>query len=71
VALVREETGTSAWWAFRTGPSSFGIFDVFPDEPARAAHIAGKLAKALFAKAPELLAGQPTIGKADILAEKL
>lgn len=70
-ALVREETGTTAWFAIRMGPSTFGVFDAFPDESARQAHLSGKVAAALMAKAPELLAEQPVIQKVDVLADKL
>ena len=70
-ALVREEPGTTAWFAIRMGPSTFGIFDAFPDESARQAHLTGKVAAALMAKAPELLAEPPTIQKVDVLADKL
>ncbi len=31
-ALVEDEQATTAWFAIRLGPSSFGIFDVFPDD---------------------------------------
>jgi quinol monooxygenase YgiN len=70
-ALVRQEPNTRAWFAFRMGPSSFGIFDAFPDAAARQAHLDGRLAAALMAKAPDLLAGAPSIRPVDILAEKL
>ncbi len=53
------------------GPSTFGIFDAFPDEAGRQAHLSGQVAAALMAKAPELLAQPPSIEKADILASKL
>ena len=33
--LVEEEPATVAWFAIRLGPSSFGIFDVFPDDAGR------------------------------------
>jgi quinol monooxygenase YgiN len=68
--LVLEEAGTSTWFAFQTGPSSFGIFDTFADEQGRKAHLTGELAKALFARAPELFVGEPRICMADILATK-
>jgi quinol monooxygenase YgiN len=68
--LVLEEAGTSTWFAFQTGPSSFGIFDTFADETGRDAHLMGAVAKALFAKAPELFAGEPQIRMADLLATK-
>jgi quinol monooxygenase YgiN len=71
-AIVRnEEPRTRAWWAFRMGPSSFGIFDVFPDNAARQAHLDGRLAAILMAKAPDLLASAPVIRQPDVLAEKL
>ena len=69
--LVEAETGTTAWFAFKIGPATFGIFDTFRDEEGRGAHINGEVAKALFAKAEELFATPPQIQTADILAEKL
>ena len=39
--LAQQEEATTAWFAIRMGPSTFGIFDVFPDEPGRDAHLAG------------------------------
>ena len=69
--IVQEEPATIAWFAIRIGPSKFGIFDAFPDEKGRQAHLAGRLAAALMAKAPELLAGTPSIEKMDVLAVKL
>lgn len=37
LAIVQEEAATTAWFALRMGPSSFGIFDAFPDEAGREA----------------------------------
>jgi quinol monooxygenase YgiN len=51
--------------------SNFGIFDVFHDEAGRDAHLAGEVAKALMAKAPELFSQPPKIEKVDVLASKL
>ncbi|BDG04099.1 putative quinol monooxygenase [Anaeromyxobacter oryzae] len=68
---VEAEPRTEAWFAVRLGPSSFAIFDAFPDESGRQAHLAGRVAAALLAKAPDLLARPPDIGKADVLAAKL
>jgi quinol monooxygenase YgiN len=70
-SMVLEEPQTKAWFAIRMGPSTFGIFDVFEDEAGRQAHLTGKIAEALVAKAPELLAQAPKIEKIDILASKL
>jgi len=71
LALVNQEPGTTAWFAIRLGPSTFGIFDVFQDEKGRQAHLSGEVAKALMAKASELFAKPPAIEKADVLAAKL
>src|SRR3954464_10871553 len=69
--LVQEEPATVAWFGIRLGPSTFGIFDVFPDEAGRQAHLSGKVAATLMEKAPELFEQPPTIEKIDILADKL
>ncbi len=37
----------------------------------RNAHLGGKVAEALFAKAPDLMTSEPTVEKIDIIAEKL
>ncbi len=69
--LVDSEPATTAWFATRMGTSTFGIFDVFPDEDGRNAHLAGKVAEALMANASELLASPPDIRKLDVIASKL
>jgi quinol monooxygenase YgiN len=69
--LVDEEPATTAWFAVRMGPTRFGIFDVFPDDSGRQAHLNGKVAAALMAQAPELFASPPQIGSYDVLASKL
>ncbi|MBA3937546.1 MAG: antibiotic biosynthesis monooxygenase [Planctomycetes bacterium] len=69
--LANAEAKTTAWFALRLGPSTFGIFDAFADESGRAAHLAGPIAAALMAKAGELLAVPPSIEKVDVLAAKL
>ncbi|HEY3058741.1 MAG TPA: antibiotic biosynthesis monooxygenase [Chloroflexota bacterium] len=71
VPLVNAEPATTAWFAVRMGSSTFGIFDVFPDDAGRDAHLSGQVAAALMANAPELLAESPRIDKIDILADKL
>jgi len=69
--VVQEEPATTAWFAIRLGPSTFGIFDAFPDEAGRQAHLSGRVAAALMAKASELLAKPPVIEKVEVLAAKL
>ena len=71
LALVEEEPDTTAWFAIRMGPSTFGIFDAFPNESGRQAHLNGKVAAALMAQASDLLAQAPVIEKVDVLAAKL
>lgn len=71
LAVVQQEPATVAWFGIRMGPTTFGIFDAFPDEAGRQAHLNGKVAAALMARAPELLAEPPRIEKIDVLASKL
>lgn len=69
--IVQGEPATIAWFGIRLGPSTFGIFDAFPDESGRQAHLSGKVAAALKAKASELFTQPPIIEKVDVLAAKL
>ena len=69
--LAQGEVSTPVWFALQFGPSTFGIFDAFSDEPARQAHLSGAIARALMSKVDELLAAPPTIEKVDLLAAKL
>jgi quinol monooxygenase YgiN len=71
LSLVEAEPKTIAWFALQLGPTAFGIFDAFPDEDGRQAHLSGSVAAALMEKAGELLAEPPSIEKVDILAAKL
>jgi len=68
--LVQQEPGTVSWYALRLGNAKFGIFDTFDDNASRQAHLSGKVAEALFAKAEELFSKPPQIEQIDILAEK-
>jgi quinol monooxygenase YgiN len=70
LAIVEREPATITWYAIRLGPSTFGIFDTFPDANGRQAHLAGRVAAALVVRAPELLASAPIIEPAEILASK-
>lgn len=71
LSLVQDEPATTAWFGIRMGPSTFGIFDAFPDESGRQAHLTGRVAAALTEKASELFVHTPTIEKVDVLAAKL
>lgn len=69
--LALEEPDTTTWYAIKIDDQTFGIFDTFPTEDGRQAHLAGKIASALIEKAPELLATDPVIEPVEILAAKL
>ena len=69
--IVQGEPATTAWFAIRIAPSTFGIFDAFLDEAGRQAHLTGKVAAALKEKASDLFAKSPEIQKVDVLAAKL
>ena len=69
--LANQEAQTTAWFALRLGPSTFGVFDAFPGEEGRAAHLNGPIAAALMANAAELLSTPPVIERVDVLAAKL
>jgi quinol monooxygenase YgiN len=69
--MANQEPTTPLWFALRLGPSTFGVFDAFPDESGRQAHLNGPIAKALMAYAPNLLAVPPSIEKTEILGAKL
>lgn len=68
--LAEQEEKTISWYALQLAPSTFGIFDTFETEEGRMEHLGGQIAKALMAKAPELLAKDPVIEKVDLLAVK-
>lgn len=69
--IVQQEPATTTWYALRLAPSVFGIFDTFPDDAGRQAHLNGRVAAALMAKAGELLSQPPKIEKVDVIAAKL
>lgn len=69
-SLVEQEPETLSWYAIRLGNSTFGIYDTFADENGRKAHLSGKVAAALKAKA-DLFAEPPSIEQVDVIASKL
>ena len=71
LALVNEEPDTTAWFAIRMGSTTYGIFDVFPSDAGRQAHLQGRVAEALMAQAADLFASPPDIQPIDVLAAKL
>jgi hypothetical protein len=69
LSLVQQEPDTDRWFGVRFGPSSFGIFDAFPDDSGRQAHLNGAVGQALADNTGELFE-QPTVEQLDVLAEK-
>ncbi|WP_097884264.1 putative quinol monooxygenase [Streptomyces sp. st140] len=69
LSIVEGEPGTVRWFGIQFGPSSFGIFDAFPDDDGRQAHLSGAVAQALGERTGELFE-EPTIELIDVVAEK-
>jgi quinol monooxygenase YgiN len=69
LSLVQQEPDTVRWFGIRFGPSSFGIFDAFPDESGRNAHLGGKVAQALQESIGTLIQ-QPTFEQVDVVVER-
>jgi quinol monooxygenase YgiN len=69
--LANQERTTPLWFALRLGPSTFAVSDAFHDESGRQAHLNGPIAKALMARAPDLLAAPPSIERTEILGAKI
>jgi len=67
--VVEREPATITWYAIRLGPNVFGIYDTFPDDQGREAHLAGQVAAALMQKAPELLASPPVSVQLELVRE--
>ena len=69
--LANQEATTPVWFALKFGPTTFAVFDSFENEAGREAHLAGRIAQALMANAPNLLATPPVIERAEVLGVKL
>jgi quinol monooxygenase YgiN len=70
-SLVRDEPETSAWFALHLGHAKYGIFDAFPNEEGRDAHLAGAVAAKLMNEGKALLSREPQIDKVRVLASKM
>ncbi|MBA3418992.1 MAG: putative quinol monooxygenase [Geodermatophilaceae bacterium] len=69
--LAQQEPDTTAWFAIKLDDSTYGVFDVFPSDDGRQAHLNGPIAAALMEKADDLLSSPPDIKPIDVLAAKL
>jgi quinol monooxygenase YgiN len=68
--LALYEPQTVNWYGFKVDEVTYGVFDTFEAPAGREAHLAGEIAKALMAAAPDLLAKDPEIRPVDIIAVK-
>jgi quinol monooxygenase YgiN len=68
--LAKQEKGTVTWYALDEDDGRFSVFDTFDDEAGRDAHLNGPIAKALMAKADDLLAEPVQINKITLIATK-
>ena len=68
--LARAEADTRGWHAFKSGPSTFGVFADFDDEAGRRAHLQGEAARLLLSGTETLLARPPQITSVDVLAAR-
>ncbi|UIO99144.1 antibiotic biosynthesis monooxygenase [Halobaculum sp. CBA1158] len=63
------EEGMTTWYAVRFDETRFGIFDTFPDEAGRQAHLEGEIATELLERADELFVEEPDIdANVDVIA---
>jgi quinol monooxygenase YgiN len=70
LSMAEDEDGTTTWFSYQIDETTFGIFDTFPDEDSRQAHLEGEIADELMANADELLAAEPEIEEIDVIAAK-
>ena len=68
--LAVAEEGTVTWYAFKISDTSYGIFDTFATDDARAAHINGQIPAALAQVSADLLARAPDIQPVNLVAVK-
>jgi hypothetical protein len=68
--LAAAEGETVTWYAFKLSDTTYGIFDTFEGEGGRQAHLNGRIPAALGQVGPDLLARDPDIRMADIIAVK-
>lgn len=65
---MEQEPNTVRWFALRFGPSSFGIYDAFPNDSGRQTHLSGQVGQALKDNTGVLFA-EPTVEPVDVIAE--
>ena len=70
LAEVEKEPATRPWFGLRRDGASFEIFETFPDEAGREAHLAGRGAALLMERSNALLVRPARISKLDVLMRK-
>jgi hypothetical protein len=70
LSAVQKQSGTMAWYAFRLGPTTFGVFDVFPNEESRQANFDDGAAR-VKEKDSGMIEDTFVIEKFDVLAARL
>jgi quinol monooxygenase YgiN len=71
LAIVEDEPKTVAWFAIHLEDGHYGIFDVFPDNQGRLAHLAGRVPRELLKNATTLLGGLPDMNLVNVVADTL
>jgi quinol monooxygenase YgiN len=69
-ALIAAEPDTVAWFAVRYDQRTFGIFDAFNNQAGMQAHLTGKVAAALIARASKLFETPPHIRRLEVPADR-
>lgn len=67
---AEDEHGSTTWFWYQIAETTFGIFDTFTDEDARATHQDGGIAERLLANADELGAAEAQIDGIEVPATK-
>lgn len=70
-SIVEDEPQTVAWFAIHLDHGAYGIFDTFPGNGGRLAHLIGHVPRELAKHALSLLGSVPSTALPDVLAEKL
>ena len=67
---ARQEPGTLPWYGTRLSRRVFEIFETFPDEASRRAHLSGAGAALLMRRSNALLARPARISRLDVIGAK-
>lgn len=71
LALAQAEKETISWYALQFSSNTFGVFDTFPTESGRDAHLSGAIGSQLPGLVQKGIIEAPQVEKVNILASKL